>query len=148
MDEQIKEQEVQTESQEAPKQEMPKQEGETKFCKHCGKPIPKDAVVCTHCGRQVEELGGQASQPQVVINNSNTNTNSNVNTIAMGALKKEKNKWVALLLCFFLGIFGAHKFYEGKIGMGILYLFTGGLCGFGALIDFFVILFKPNPYYV
>ena len=52
----------------------------------------------------------------------------------------QKNKWVALLLCLFLGTFGAHRFYEGKIGTGILYLLTFGLFGFGALIDFFKIL--------
>ena len=62
--------------------------------------------------------------------------------------KKPKNKWVALCLCFFLGAFGAHKFYEGKIGMGILYLLTVGLFGIGALIDFIVLLLKPNPYYI
>ena len=27
----------------------------TKFCKFCGEKIPEDAVMCTHCGRQVEE---------------------------------------------------------------------------------------------
>lgn len=61
---------------------------------------------------------------------------------------RPKNKWVALALCFFLGFAGAHKFYEGKTGMGILYLFTGGLCLIGTTIDFFALLFKPNPYYV
>lgn len=29
---------------------------EEKFCKFCGKKIPFEAVVCTHCGKQVEEL--------------------------------------------------------------------------------------------
>ena len=29
---------------------------ETKFCKHCGKQILKEAVVCINCGLQVEEL--------------------------------------------------------------------------------------------
>ena len=47
---------------------------------------------------------------------------------------------VALLLCIFLGFFGAHKFYLGKIGMGILYLLTGGLFGFGWIIDIIMIL--------
>ena len=83
----------------------------------------------------------------MVINNSNSNSNVNA-FIAPGALKKEKNKWVALLLCLFLGFIGAHKFYEGKMGMGILYLFTAGLFFLGVLIDFLVLLFKPNPYYV
>ena len=39
--------------------------GSTKFCKHCGQVIPADAVICTHCGRQVEELrtAPSAAQP-------------------------------------------------------------------------------------
>lgn len=121
----------------------------TKFCKHCGNPIPIDAVLCTHCGRQVEELKGNSEQPQIVINNSNTNSNVNQNTNVNGFVSgKQKNKWVALILCIFLGLLGGHKFYEGKIGMGILYIFTGGLLGIGVIIDFIVILTKPNPYYV
>ena len=37
---------------------------------------------------------------------------------------------------------------ERKAGMGILYIFTLGLFGIGALIDLINILLKPNPYYV
>ena len=47
-----------------------------------------------------------------------------------------------------LGFFGGHKFYERKIGMGILYFFAGELFLIGAVIDFFAILAKPNSYYV
>ena len=117
----------------------------TKFCKHCGEKIDSEAVVCMKCGKQVEELKSAANQPNIVITNTNTNTNTNLNS---NMFKKEKNKWVAVLLCFFLGVWGGHKFYEGKVGMGILYLFTFGLFGIGALIDFIVLLMKPNPYYV
>lgn len=127
----------------------------TKFCKHCGAKIPEQAVFCTHCGGQVEELKtAEQAQPNVVINNSNTssntnvNTNTNVNAAAGFPYRKAKNKWVALFLCVCFGFLGAHKFYEGKIGMGILYLFTVGLCGIGILVDFIVLLTKPNPYYV
>lgn len=113
----------------------------TKYCKFCGEKIPEDAVMCTHCGRQVEVL--KSTQPNVVINNANTNVNKNINSGRGGA----KNKWVSLLLCIFLGFLGAHKFYEGKILLGLVYLFTMGFFGLGVFIDFFVLLFKPNPYY-
>ncbi|MCM1114524.1 MAG: TM2 domain-containing protein [Clostridium sp.] len=119
----------------------------TKFCKHCGEQIPADAVICVKCGCQVETMAQE--QPSVVINNTNTNTNANTNTnMNTAGGGKAKNKWVAFCLCFFLGYLGAHKFYEGKIGVGILYLLTAGLFGIGWIIDIFVILFKPNPYYV
>lgn len=128
-------------------------EGKTKFCKHCGEKIPEDAVLCTHCGRQVEELKqNQAAMPNITIQNSNnsSNVNTNTNTNVNGGLVhgRWRNKWVAFLLCLFLGFFGAHKFYEGKTGMGILYIFTGGLLCIGVLVDLIVLLCKPNPYYV
>lgn len=52
----------------------------------------------------------------------------------------DKKKKVALLLCIFGGIFGLHQFYVGRIGKGILYLFTGGLFIIGVLIDIIKIL--------
>ena len=51
---------------------------------------------------------------------------------------ERKDKQTATLLAFlpfFIGIFGIHRFYLRDTGMGILYLFTGGLCGIGQLID-------------
>ena len=47
----------------------------------------------------------------------------------------DRSKIVALVLCIFLGVMGVHRFYVGKIGTGILYLFTGGFCGIGWLVD-------------
>ncbi len=122
----------------------------TKFCKHCGAKIPEDAIICTSCGRQVEEMKSASAQstPNIVINNANTNSNVNTNVVGGRGFGKPKNKWVALLLLLFLGFFGGHKFYEGKIGMGILYIFTGGLFGIGLIVDFIAILCKPTTYYV
>lgn len=39
------------------------------------------------------------------------------------------------LICLFFGMFGVHKFKEKKFKMGVLYLFTFGLFGFGWLYD-------------
>ena len=42
---------------------------------------------------------------------------------------------VALLLCIFLGIFGAHRFYVGKIGTAILMMCTLGGFGVWTMVD-------------
>ena len=76
-----------------------------------------------------------ATQPTVIVQN----------VVHMG---RQKNKWTAFFLCLLLGVIGVHKFYEGKVGMGILYIFTMGLFGIGWLVDLIVLLTKPNPYYV
>lgn len=116
-----------------------------KYCKHCGELIDKDCIICPKCGKQVEEL--KSSSENIVINNNNTaSANATVVTQVIGG--KPKDKWVAFFLCLFLGFLGVHKFYEGKIGMGILYLCTGGLCCIGVIIDLITLILKPNPYYV
>ena len=46
---------------------------------------------------------------------------------------------VALILCILVGVLGIHRFYLGHIGIGVLYLLTGGLCGIGVLIDFILL---------
>lgn len=64
-----------------------------KYCSDCGRLIKSQAEICPHCGcRQM--------LPQV----------------------SGRNRLAAALFAFFLGGFGAHKFYLGKIWMGVLYL--------------------------
>lgn len=123
------------------------------YCKFCGEVIDVECVICPKCGKQVGELKQQQQQPQVVINNTNNNRNvamasARATAGAYTYQKQPKNKWVALTLCICLGWLGIHRFYEGKVGMGILYMFTLGLFYIGWVVDIFRILFKPNPYYV
>ena len=115
--------------------------GITKFCEQCGGVIARDAAVCPLCGNKVGavqqinvQVQVQQIQQQVPINVSNNG--------------KPKDKRVALLLCFFFGYIGLHRFYEGKFGTGLLYFFTGGLLGIGVLVDLIRIACKPREYYV
>ena len=49
-----------------------------------------------------------------------------------------KSYVATVLLCFFLGTLGVHRFYVGKIGTGILMLITAGGLGIWQIIDFVV----------
>lgn len=51
----------------------------------------------------------------------------------------EKSRGVALALCIPLGVFGAHRFYVGKIGTGLLQLCTLGGLGLWYLYDLIII---------
>lgn len=59
--------------------------------------------------------------------------------------KKPVNKVAYALLAFFLGGLGAHKFYEGKVGLGILYLVFvwTAIPAIVAFIEFIIVLTKP-----
>lgn len=66
----------------------------TKLCFACGKHIDARAEICPKCG---------VRQQAVVIT-------------------RQKSRVAAALLAFFLGGFGVHKFYLGRVGQGFLYL--------------------------
>lgn len=89
------------------------------FCQTCGAEVHEKAVVCVKCG--------------VPVNNAVFKTGNN------GAVS-DKEWLVALLLSFFLGYLGIHRFYTGHIGIGVVQLLTLGGCGIWALIDFILII--------
>lgn len=109
-------------------------------CPVCGAPMENNN--CGYCGYK-EEISsyaatvpfqsGQSGQPQIIIQNQMIQGSEVVPGVS------KKNKITALLLCIFLGWLGIHRFYVGKIGTGLLYLFTGGLFGVGWLIDIIMI---------
>ncbi len=92
------------------------------YCKNCGNEIVNGAAFCPECGTNL----GQQTYINIVSGGRSGGS--------------DKNKWIAFLLCFFLGGIGAHRFYVGKIGTGIIWLLTLGLFGFGSLVDLIVIL--------
>lgn len=93
----------------------------------------------TQTSRQVNTTIVDNSVNIGLVNQRNYHVQANLNP---------KNKWVAFILCLFFGIFGAHKFYEGRPLLGVLYIFTVGLLGIGWLADLIILLSKPHIYYV
>jgi hypothetical protein len=51
----------------------------------------------------------------------------------------DRSRGLALALCFPLGVFGAHRYYTGKIGTGLLMLCTAGGVGLWWLYDLITI---------
>lgn len=108
------------------------------FCSKCGKEIPDEAIVCVNCGVPTQKYYQDQLQHNTVVQPA---------TVFPTVQIDPCNKWIAFLLCFFLGFLGFHKFYEGKIFMGILYILSCGFFGVGIIIDLIALLCKPNPYY-
>lgn len=92
-------------------------------CPQCGAPIDLGATECKFCGEKlaVQQAAQQVQQPQpqVVIQQA---APQQVYVTGINPSWPIKNKIAAGLLGIFLGAIGVHKFYMGKIGMGILYL--------------------------
>jgi len=52
-----------------------------------------------------------------------------------GSRRKDPQMILLTTLIAFVGVAGVQRFIIGQIGMGILYLFTGGLCLIGTIVD-------------
>jgi TM2 domain-containing membrane protein YozV len=92
------------------------------YCTACGKQIHESAAVCPGCGAPQ-----QSRQPVVV-------------GVPAAVPATDKRILPAALLCFFVGVFGAHRFYVGKVGTAIAQIFTLGGLGIWVLIDFIMIV--------
>ena len=91
------------------------------YCANCGKELSDQAASCPSCGhpaRPPRMSPGFQSDKSV----------------------SPKSRLATLLLAILLGYLGAHRFYVGKVGTGILMIFTGGGLGIWWAIDFIMIV--------
>ena len=107
------------------------------FCGNCGTDVG-DYTFCPNCGTQVRdqapyEEAAPPPQPTIIINNVSNDADMD----AMGYDEGEsyKSRLITLILCVFFGYIGLHRFYVGKTGTGILYIFTAGLFLIGWIVD-------------
>ena len=73
-----------------------------KYCSGCAKVIHRDAAFCPGCG--APQGAPRASAP--------------------AHPRAHKDRTTAILLALLLGGIGAHKFYLGRVGWGVVYLLT------------------------
>lgn len=85
-----------------------------KYCFSCGQTIDSRSELCPSCG---------VPQPDAPIN------------------KSISSKWIAaLLLSIIFGVFGIHRFFLGRIGTGLLMLFTAGGLGIWYVVDIILVI--------
>jgi TM2 domain len=90
------------------------------YCTQCGSRMRPEDRFCHACGWDVE-TDTSPLQPSRVANPS------------------DRNRLAALLLAILLGWMGAHRFYVGKIGTGLVFLFTMGFLYIGVIYDLVLI---------
>ncbi len=145
------------------------------FCKYCGAEIQDGISFCTSCGRSTNERisSQQVQQPQPAqsyqqgertqavrppqpIRQTQPVIVQQVQPNVLTLQVSDKSKGTAALLAFFLGGFGAHRFYVGKTGSAVVMLIMAivgillscvyigiPLCfvvGIWSFIDFIIIL--------
>lgn len=121
-------------------------------CARCGRDNPMGAIFCIGCGAPMPQSPPQPQSPSQSApeykSQPQYQSQPNVpptyyaqpvygNQYAQPC--SQFSRWLAFVLCFFVGVLGIHRFYVGKVGTGILYLCTGGLFGIGWLIDIIMI---------
>jgi hypothetical protein len=128
----------------------------TKLCSGCGIILDRDAAVCPRCRTVQPDAPRRAAAPPPGAGYRRFSTpplptvdapdeygSLQPRDAALPAAWEERTDrriLPAFLLCFLLGVFGAHRFYAGKTGTALLQLFTLGGLGVWALVDLIMIV--------
>jgi TM2 domain-containing membrane protein YozV len=110
------------------------------YCRNCGKELTGTPEICLTCGAR--PLAGKG-----FCNACGAETNALAEICikcgtrlgrAVSGDVSPKSRLAVTLLAWFLGCFGVHRFYLGKIATGILMIITLGGFGIWSLIDFII----------
>ena len=118
---------------------------ESVCCPRCGLKAGEEPKVCPDCGARYHSnacpscgyLPGRSRAPRP---DEALPPERIIERVAVASAASPKSRLAALLLLLFLGVFGVHRFYVGKVGTGILFLFTFGFFGIGWLVDLILIV--------
>jgi len=118
-------------------------QGGTAKCEYCGVTLVsnKPQTTITPLVESQPVVSVSPSQPINVHVTVNSPTPDGFHAnYSQASFQSQKKRGVALILCLLLGFFGGHMFYVGRIGLGILYIFTVGLFFIGIIVDLLKIL--------
>ena len=118
-------------------------------CENCGAAYRPGQNYCRYCGCELEQPEAPArTVPQQVTRQAPQPAPQPVvrqqiiyQPVQYVERYSDRSRVLALVLCLLLGEFGVHRFYQGKIGTGILWLLSFGLFGFGWLVDLLTLVF-------
>lgn len=119
-----------------------------KLCKECAHEVKETATICPYCGTPLK-MNKEITIEETTEKQTYTNEKQDKQPyMDNGLIRGPFCKWISLPLCIILGWLGAHKFYERKYFMGVLYAFTLGFWGVGIVLDIINLALKPKYYYI
>jgi len=113
------------------------------YCRNCGNEVSDKAIMCVACG-----VPPKAESKYCYNCKAETTPYATICMKCGVGLKNEYHpvhaegrEWLTtLLLCFFVGVFGVHRFYTKHTLIGVVQLLTLGGCGVWILVDLILIL--------
>lgn len=102
-------------------------------CEYCGSYVPDDKNKCEACGAwcvaaEKPEKANAAETAPVI---DKINAAADKIKLSDSAVRSI----TVFIVCLLLGYLGVHRFIQGKIFTGLLWLFTGGLFFLGYIVD-------------
>ena len=111
------------------------------YCRNCGNEVSEKAVMCVACGTPPNAADKFCHNCKAETTPGATICmKCGVNLKGVPPQGEGKDWLTTLLLCFFLGFIGVHRFYTGHTAIGIVQILTLGGCGIWTLVDFILII--------